>query len=116
MREPGEDDVELKPALKVWSYEVPTTSRNNGFVVKMPAGARVLRVAKVVGLVKLWVLVNAEMPEEDRFFYVARTNAGLPSPDEFTVTEWPKLKFTGLEYVGSWVEPSEVWHVFEVVK
>jgi hypothetical protein len=107
MREPGEDEMEAKPALKVWSYEIPTKARNEGFVQGMPAGARILRVAKVAGRVQLWVLVNSEMPEEDRFFYVARTNAGLPSPE-------PDYK--ALEYVGSWVEPVEVWHVFEVTR
>jgi hypothetical protein len=104
MREPGEDAPEERPLLRVWSFDVPTSARNAGFAQKMPAGARVLRVAKVQSLVKLWVLVNSGMPEEDRFFYVARTNSGLPSPDD----HWKSI-----EYVGSWVEPTEVWHVFE---
>ena len=94
-----------KPALKVWSYEIPATAKNKAFAQKMPAGARILKVDRGTQMAQLFALVNPEMPEEERLFYVAGTNFPLPDPEP---------QFKALAYVDSYNGWGQWWHVFEI--
>jgi hypothetical protein len=98
-------EMETKPSLKIWQYEIPAKARNEGFKVKMPAGAVITSVQRGELSAVIFAMVNPEMPEEERLFYVAGTNFSLPSPE-------PEYK--ALHPVGSWLGFGKWWHLFEV--
>ena len=119
MREPGEEDASYaprgahapnkrKPACKVFGYTVPATARNSGFTLNIPRGARLLRVTRNEALhsAEIYALVNPEMEDVPRFFYVVGTNYPLPDP----APQWKAL-----EYVGTWFGHGKTWHLFEVI-
>jgi hypothetical protein len=126
-REPGEEPVEERPALKVWMYEVPREAypfqapadgTEPGFVKQMPKGARLLCVTRSnenQGAV-LFALVNPLMEEEPRFFFVKKTNEAIPSPGKVKVgKEVQDWSGASLVWVGSWEGFRKWWHLFEVV-
>ena len=118
------DAAKEKPSLKVWQYEIPLAGypretrmdgAEPGFTITMPAGARILTVgrAAVAGAV-LFALVNPEMAEEKRYFYIAKTNHPLASDqDAASATGWANAK---LQYVNSWLGWNITWHLFEVTR
>jgi hypothetical protein len=99
-----------RPALKVWQYQIPATIRlkaEEGFTIKMPAGAKVMTVRRGNLAGEVFALVNPAMAEETRYFYAAKTNFPLPSPEP---------DFVGIHYVGSWDGYGQTWHLFELEK
>ena len=124
IREPGEEPVEHKPALKVWQYEVPRTAypikatadgSEPGFTVKMPKGARILTVVRgSMACAVIFAWVNPEMEEEQRYFYIVKTNRGMASPEEAAkAAGWERAR---LAYVGTWEGYQQWWHLFEVTR
>ncbi|HLZ91088.1 MAG TPA: hypothetical protein VKQ28_05185 [Candidatus Acidoferrum sp.] len=106
---PVKESIETA-ALKVWRYPIPATPRtkpDEGFTVKMPAGALIVDVRRGSQSGEIFAWVNPRMAEETRYFVAAKTNFPLPSPEP---------DFAKMLYVGSWDGYGETWHLFELKK
>lgn len=87
-------DPAQKTRATIWRYDVV-----HGGIVLMPAGARILSLARVRGALKLWALVDPEVPKVKRLIHIVPTGGDAQEDWEFagTVTS-PRL--------------TDVFHVF----
>lgn len=85
----------------IWKYEVKTT---DWFIITMPVGSDILTVQidEKTGNPCVWVLLESEMPDEERFFEVFGT--GNPINSDMGVDR---------EYIGTYQKEGFVWHLFE---
>jgi hypothetical protein len=65
-------------AQEIWKYEAPLTERLT-FELKIPKGARILKLALQYGKPTLWVLVDGSADEEVRRFRFILTGCSLPT-------------------------------------
>lgn len=89
---------------KVWSLTLSDLSITETTVRQLPQGAEILTAQFQLssGRIKVWALVEADRPMEDRTFRVYGTDHALEeSPDRLT-------------YIATTQQGPFVWHVFEV--
>lgn len=88
--------------MRIYKYELGNLGENK---VEMPQGAQVLS-AKIdpKGDVCIWAIVNPELENELRTFFVVGTGWDLPEA------------FSGklIDFYGTVIQEPYVWHVFEV--
>lgn len=114
--------VTAKAGIRVWQFNVEAPKAPGqtdwGFALKMPVGSRITRVGCVGAQACLFAVVNMMAREEERYFWVASTNADLPSPEELEAKfdeANMELRVTGLEPLGTWLEKGTVAkHLFEI--
>lgn len=85
----------IRSLAAVWKY---TLQLNGGWSVRMPDGARILRVEGVDGQICLWALVDPEAEKVSREFLIVGTGHTVPA---------------SAFYHGTAVIAPYVWHVFE---
>lgn len=78
----------------IWRYDIV-----HGGIILIPAGAKVLSLARVRGALKLWAQVDPAIPKVKRRIHIIPTG-GAVDP------EW--------EFAGTATQPrgADVWHVF----
>lgn len=78
----------------IWRYDIA-----DGAVLRIPAGARLLHVGWESAAIRLWVMVDPQLPKLER-----RVKA-VPTGGELDPEGW--------EFVGTVITPQAlVWHVF----
>jgi len=65
----------------IWKYKLPDVGTGQ-FVLDMPKGSHVLRVAVQYGHPCIWVLVDSSQPTVPRRFAIVGTGHPAPSADE----------------------------------
>ena len=88
--------------MRIYKYELGNLGENK---VEMPQGAQVLS-AKIdpKGDVCIWAIVNPELENELRTFFVAGT--GWELSDAFSGKP--------IDFYGTVIQEPYVWHIFEV--
>lgn len=85
----------------IWKFEFPISI---GAYLKMPAGAKILHVARQYpNVATFWAEVDDLAEMEERFFAVVGT--GNPIPED-----------VNCEYVGTFIDPPFVWHLYEILE
>jgi hypothetical protein len=59
----------------IFKYQMPVLEQ---FTMKLPAGARILRVADQGGMFWLWALINTDQPDEERRFRAFKCGGSIP--------------------------------------
>lgn len=85
--------------MTIWKYVLRSERK-----VEMPAGAKVLHVGLQHGEVTMWCLVDPLAVQEERHFHVYGTGWNLTK----------QLAKERHEHIGTVIDGSLVWHVFEV--
>jgi len=78
----------------IWKYLIPTADK---VTLRMPKFAEVIHIAEQGGILALWAIVNPDLEEEERIFYVVGTGHPLPHA----------------KYIGTVLIDPFVWHIFE---
>jgi hypothetical protein len=65
----------------IWRYDIV-----HGGIILMPAGAKLLSLARVRGALKLWALVDPEIPKVKRRIHVIPTGGAVDPGWEFAGT------------------------------
>ncbi len=86
-------------AEQIWKFPFGVEGR---FELRMPVGAKILKVEVQNGKPTMWALVNPSKPEEVRRFLIIGTGHDLP----------PDLP---IRYIETFQHPPFVWHLFERV-
>src|SRR5690606_30514053 len=60
----------------IFKYQMPVLER---FVMMLPAGAEIIRMADQGGMFWLWAVVDTEAPLEERRFRAFKTGAEMPA-------------------------------------
>jgi len=84
----------------IYKYPIEVTAQ--GQSLRLPVGAKPLRVAKQESQVSLWVEQpwGEAVQDERRWFTVVGTGRCI-------LADW--------QYVGTWEDPPLVWHLYEVI-
>lgn len=61
-----------KTRATIWRYDVV-----HGGIITMPAGARILKVARLSGELLLWALVDPEVPKVKRRIHIVPTGGDV---------------------------------------
>jgi len=80
--------------MQIWKFEIP----QDGSLVEMPQGARLLRVDEQYRKVMIWALVEPDAEKVNRHLLVYGTGHEVETD----------LPFVGTAFVGPLV-----WHVFD---
>lgn len=65
----------------IWKYQMPVQER---FIMKLPQGAEIIRMADQGGMFWLWAVVDTKAPLEERLFHAVKTGAPMPASDRLT--------------------------------
>lgn len=87
----------------IYKYQMPVME---DFIMNLPVGANIIRVADIEGMLYLWAIVNPDLPSEPRRFMAYKT--GSPMTEDY-----------GLEYIGFCainVQMELGLYIFEVVE
>lgn len=84
--------------MKIYKYLLNHGIINEPQVVKMPYGARLLKVDNQRGACVVWAEVHLENDEENRIFYIAYTGSDVPLHSR---------------YVGTFQDGGYVFHVYD---
>ena len=94
LQDSDRSQTEVVPTT-VWKFPLPLTDK---FVLSMPSGAKILRVASQHNMGCMWARVDPTQPRHDRQFILRGTGHIIE------LDCW---------YIGSFETGSFVWHVFE---
>ena len=59
----------------IWKYQLPVLEE---FILEMPKGAEIIRIADQGGMLWAWAVVDTEAPLEARRFLAFKTGAAMP--------------------------------------
>ena len=62
----------------IFKYQMPVLER---FSMRLPTGARIIRVADQGGMFWLWAVVDTNVPDETRNFVAVKCGANMPDGD-----------------------------------
>lgn len=85
----------------IWKYRLDDI--NNGYLtVEIPGDSRIVMVDNdPEGIPSMWIELNSAAPVCTRRFVIRGTGHTIQAD---------------LEYVGSWIAPPFVWHLYEVLR
>jgi hypothetical protein len=98
--------------LTISKYPIP---REDTFKLNLPKDAMILTVQNqgtsfdFLNFAKpfIWAVVDTEAPTQERTFVVLATGQEISrSPDS------PEINYS---YIGTWQDPPNVWHLFEIL-
>lgn len=88
----------------IFKYQMPVKEH---FEMKLPRGAKIIRVADQDGFFWLWAVINTDQPDEIRKFHAVKCGGNMPDVDE-----------NKLEYVGCcamFIQQELMLYIFEEV-
>lgn len=60
----------------IWKYQMPVQER---FIMRLPAGAEIIRMTDQGGMFWLWAIVDTEAPLVERRFHAFKTGMAIPT-------------------------------------
>lgn len=87
----------------IYKYQMPVLER---FIMQLPAGAQIIRMADQGGMFWLWAVVDTNVPDETRTFHAVKCGGKMPDIEN-------------LVYVGCcavFVQMELMLYIFEEVK
>ncbi len=72
----------------IWKYQLPLLER---FVMRLPDGAQIIRIADQGGMLWAWAAVDTEAPLVERIFRAFKTGAAMPSDVDLTYLGWAAI-------------------------
>lgn len=90
----------------IFKYQMPVLET---FEMKLPRGAKIIRMADQDGMFWLWAVVNTEVPDEVRKFHAVKCGANMPVIDDGN-----KLIYHG--FCAIFVQQELGLYIFEEVK
>jgi hypothetical protein len=67
----------------IWKYQLPVLER---FILRLPEGAEIIRIADQGGMLWAWAVVDTEAPLVERSFRAFKTGVVMPEPEDVTLT------------------------------
>nr|CAI3971291.1 hypothetical protein ORM20_00242 [Ochrobactrum phage ORM_20] len=90
----------------IFKYQMPVLEH---FEMKLPRGAKIIRVADQDGMFWLWAVVNTNVPDEIRKFHAVKCGANMP-----IIPEDSELNYLG--FCAIFVQQELGLYIFEEVK
>ena len=59
----------------IWKYQMPVQER---FIMRLPAGAEIIRMTDQGGMFWLWAVVDTRLPDETRHFVAVKCGGNVP--------------------------------------
>lgn len=69
----------------IWKYQLPILER---FVLRLPEGAEIIRIADQGGMLWAWAVVDTTAPLVERTFRAVKTGAAMPNDVGLTYLGW----------------------------
>lgn len=87
---------------RIWKYQMPVSER---FVMKLPKGAEIIRMAGEGGRLWLWAVVDTAAPDEERHFEAFKAGGTMPGDLSAHV-------FRGMAHI--YIQAELMLYIFEV--
>ena len=89
---------------RIWKYQMPV---KESFSIKLPKGAKIIRMAGENGYLWLWAVIDTDAELEDRYFDAFK--AGGTMPDDLS-----SHSFVGMASI--YIQQELMLYIFEVAK